>query len=132
MFKIKLLIVSASAAMLSACVVSPYPQRVVYAQPVPSGQPVPVGQPVPMSQPVPVEDTVVVDVAPPAPYVEVVPAVPFVDAIWIGGYWGWYGGRHQWVPGRWEHPRPGYTWRAHAWVNQGGRWHLHGGGWVRR
>jgi len=124
--RIPLLIASMSAVMLSACVVAPYPQRVVYSQPVPAGQPY-----YPEGQPVPVESTVVVDVAPPAPYVEVVPAIPFPDAIWIGGYWGWYGGRHQWVPGRWDHPRPGYHWRAHAWVNQGGRWHLHGGGWVR-
>jgi hypothetical protein len=119
-----LIVASTSAVLLSACVVAPYPQRVVYREPVPAGQPVLVGQPVP-------EDSVVVDVAPPAPYVEVVPAVPFAGAIWIGGYWGWYGGRHQWVPGRWEHPRPGYRWQPHAWVNQGGHWRLHAGGWVR-
>ena len=113
MSPVKLLIVSASAAMLSACVVAPYPQRVVYAQPVP------------------VEESIVVDVAPPAPYVEVVPVMPYAGAIWIGGYWGWRGGRHYWVPGRWDQPRPGYHWRAHAWVNEGGRWRLHGGGWVR-
>jgi len=106
------------ALLLSACVVSPYPQRVVYSQPVPAGQ-------------YTTEESVVVDVPPPAPYVEVVPAVPFSGAVWIGGYWGWQGGRHHWVPGRWEHPRPGYQWRPHAWVNQGGRWHLHGGGWAR-
>ena len=108
----KLLVVAMSAVMLSACVVSPYPRRVVYSEPVPA-------------------DSVIVDVAPPAPYVEVVPAIPFAGAVWLGGYWGWNGGRHQWVPGRWDHPRPGYQWRPHAWVNQGGRWHLHGGGWVR-
>ena len=111
--RIKLLVVALSALMLSACVVAPYPRQAVYAEPVP------------------VESSVVVDVAPPAPYVEVVPAIPYAGAIWIGGYWGWYGGRHQWVPGRWERPRPGYQWRPHAWVNQGGHWHLHGGGWVR-
>ena len=115
-----LIVVPLSALLLSACVVAPYPrERVVYAQPVP------------MSEPVPVESTVVVDVAPPAPYVEVVPVAPFVGAVWIGGYWGWYGGRHHWVPGRWERSRPVYHWQGHAWVNQGGRWHLHGGGLVR-
>jgi len=113
MTRFKLAAAALAALSLSACVVAPYPaHRVVYAEPVPA------------------ESTVVVDVAPPAPYVEVVPAVPFAGAIWIGGYWGWYGGRHQWVPGRWDHPRPGYQWRPHAWVNQGGRWHLHAGGWV--
>jgi len=35
------------------------------------------------------------------------------------------------VPGRWDHPRAGYQWRSPAWANQGGRWHFHGGGWVR-
>ena len=114
MTRLKLAAAALAALSLSACVVAPYPaHRVVYAEPVP------------------VESTVIVDVAPPAPYVEVVPAVPFGGAIWIGGYWGWYGGRHQWVPGRWDHPRPGYQWRPHAWVNQGGRWHLHAGGWAR-
>ena len=119
-----------STALLSACVVAPYPGgRVVYSQPVPA-----YGQPAPgYSQPVPYDsDEVVVDVAPPASYVEVVPAIPFAGAIWLGGYWGWSGGRHRWVPGRWDHPRPGYSWRPHAWDQQGGRWHLHGGGWVRR
>jgi hypothetical protein len=113
MHKLRWLIVSMSALTLSACVVAPYPRHVVYAEP--------------MS----VESQVVVDVPPPAPYVEVVPAVPFAGAVWIGGYWGWHGGRHQWVPGRWDHPRPGYQWRASAWENHGGRWHFHGGGWVR-
>ena len=120
-----LIVVPVSVLLLSACVVAPYPrERVVYSQPVYS-------QPVPVGEPVPVESTVVVDVAPPAPYVETVSVAPFVGAVWIGGYWGWHGGRHQWVPGRWERGRPGYHWQSHAWVNQGGRWHLHGGGWVR-
>ena len=113
----RLLIVSLSAALLSACVIAPYPRRAVYSEPAPSGA----------------YDSqdVVVDMAPPAPYVEVVPIIPFPGAFWIGGYWGWNSGRHQWVPGRWERPRSGYNWRPHAWVQQGGRWHLHGGGWVR-
>ena len=124
----RLLIVPLSAALLSACVVAPYPARpVVYSQPIPA-----YAQPAPVYADAPPGDEVVVDVAPPAPYVEVVPAMPFVGALWIGGYWGWAGGRHHWYPGHWEHPRAGYTWRAHAWVNEGGRWHLHGGGWVRR
>ena len=67
----------------------------------------------------------------PPPYVEVVPVIPFAGAIWVGGYWGWAGGRHQWVPGRWDRPRAGYNYRPHAWVQDGGRWHLRGGAWVR-
>ena len=121
MLPARLLIAPFSAALLSACVVAPYPGRVVYSQPVPA-----------YAQPAPgYGDEIVVDVAPPASYVEVVPVIPFAGAIWLGGYWGWGGGRHQWVPGRWDHARPGYAWRPHAWVQQGGRWHLHGGGWAR-
>lgn len=117
-------VVPLTALSLTACVVAPYPvRRVVYSQPVPvySQQPEFAYQ-----------DEVVVDSAPPAPYVEIVPAIPFVGAVWIGGYWGWRGGRHDWVGGRWEQPRNGYGWRPHAWVQQGSRWHLQGGGWVRR
>lgn len=122
----RLLIVPLAAAGLSACVVAPYPARPgVYAQPVPA-----------YSRPAPSpyydDGQVVVDLAPPAPYVEVVPALPFLGAIWLGGYWGWNGGRHAWVPGRWEQPRAGYAWRPHAWVERGGRWHGSGGGWYRR
>lgn len=121
MYSLKPIAAAAVATLaLSACVVAPYPQRVYH--PVPAG-------PGPGAYP---EGDVVVDVPPPAPYVEVVPPLPYAGAIWIGGYWGWSGGRHHWVPGRWEAPRPGYAWRPHAWVQEGGRWHLHGGGWVRR
>ena len=107
------LVVSLSAMMLSACVVAPYPRQGAYYG---AG---------------PMQSNIVVDVAPPAPYAEVVPVIPFFGALWLGGYWGWNGGRHQWVPGRWEQPRPGYAWRPYAWAQQGGRWHLHAGGWVR-
>jgi hypothetical protein len=118
MIRTRTVIVSLSAVMLlSACVVAPYPRRVVYAEPVPAQG---------YEQP-----GVIVDAAPPAPYVEVVPAIPYAGAIWIGGYWGWAGGRHQWYPGRWDRPRAGYNYRPHAWVQQGGRWHLRGGAWVR-
>jgi len=125
-----------SSLALSACVVAPYPGRAVYGAPGPGyGQPLPgYGQPVPgYGQPVPGYDqpVVVVDIAPPAPYVEMVPAMPYPGAFWIGGYWGWNGGRHQWVPGRWDRPRAGYAYHPHTWVQQGGRWHLQGGGWVR-
>jgi hypothetical protein len=119
MIQSRVLLVSMTAVMLSACVVAPYPpRRVVYAEPV---------QAAPMYQ-----EDVVVEQAPPAPYVETVPVMPFAGALWIGGYWGWDGGRHHWVPGRWEHARPGYGWRPHAWVNVNGHWHLHAGGWERR
>jgi WXXGXW repeat (2 copies) len=116
-FTCSLLVPLAAALLLSACVVAPYPRRVVYTEPVAAGSYE--------------SQEVIVGVAPPPAYVEVVPSVPYAGAVWIGGYWGWSGGRHSWVPGRWDRPRPGYRWQPHAWSQQGGRWHLHGGGWVR-
>lgn len=77
------------------------------------------------------EPDVYADVPPPQPYAEVVPVMPFPGALWIGGYWGWSGGRHQWVPGHYERPRPGYRYEPHRWENSRGRWHLRVGGWVR-
>jgi len=65
---------------------------------------------------------------PPAPYVEVQPAVPFVGAIWINGFWNWSGGRYSWVPGRYERPRPGYRWEPRRWnPSPRGGWQMHGG-----
>ena len=70
--------------------------------------------------------------APPAVYAEAPPPLPYPGAIWISGYWNWYGGRHVWVPGRYERPRPGYTWHPHRWEpGPRGGWELRGGGWVR-
>jgi hypothetical protein len=77
-------------------------------------------------------DVVVTDVAPPAPYYETVPALPFAGAVWLDGYWGWHGGRHVWVGGRYDHGRPGYSWQPHRWTQRDGRWHLQEGRWARR
>jgi len=33
------------------------------------------------------------------------------------------------VGGRWEAPRPGYRYVPHRWVQEGGGWRLHAGGW---
>ncbi|MFG6488572.1 hypothetical protein ACG04R_17930 [Roseateles sp. BYS78W] len=107
MKRTSLLLALAASALLSACIVVP-------AHPAYATGPV-----------------VVVDTPPPAPYAEVVPAMPYPGAVWISGYWGWSGGHHHWVPGYYERPRPGYRWEPHHWENQGGRWHLRVGGWIR-
>jgi hypothetical protein len=73
-----------------------------------------------------------VETAPPPDEEEIRPASPADNAVWIGGYWQWYGSdyhwhsgywdahpRGRWVPGRWEHARHGYHWIA-------GRWDRHG------
>mgnify|MGYP001159347749 CR=1 FL=1 len=114
MTRIRMMALSALALLgLSACVVAPYYPSQSYGA---AGE----------------QPLAVADGAPPAPYAEVVPVAPFIGAVWLGGYWGWRSGRHHWVPGRWDQPRPGYQWRPHRWQPMGGRWHLHGGGWMRR
>src|SRR5262245_30797478 len=50
----------------------------------------------------------VVAVAPPPLQAEYVGPPPVAGYIWLGGYWGWGGGRHVWYPGHWEAPRAGY------------------------
>ena len=71
---------------------------------------------------------IVSDVAPPAPYAEVVPVGPFPGAVWIGGYWGWAGGRHNWVAGPLGAGRPGYAWRPTAGRTGAGAGTCGGGG----
>jgi WXXGXW repeat (2 copies) len=103
---IKLTAVLLIAASLGACVVVPA-QRPYYAT-----------------------DTVV-PVAPPPPQVEYVGVPPVYGQIWIGGFWGWQGGRHVWNGGHWDAPRQGYRWAPHAWVREGNAYRLHQGHWER-
>jgi len=102
-----------AALSLTACVVAPYPAA-------------------PVAYTTPGETYTVAPMAPPAPYVETVPAMPYAGAVWINGYWNWSGGRHQWMPGHYARPMPGYHWRPHRWApSPRGGWQLHGGGWAR-
>ena len=72
-----------------------------------------------------------IQVAPPAPRVEVVPA-PRVGYVWAPGYWRWNGHRHVWINGSWIHERRGWRWQPETWVQApNGRWHLRRGYWVR-
>ena len=96
-----------SSLLLGGCIVAPAPAPYPYY----------VGEPVPA--------------APPPPRQEVIGVAPVQGYIWIGGYWGWVGGRHTWVPGRWEAPRPGYRWVPHRWVHEGQGWREHEGHWER-
>ncbi len=81
-----------------------------------------------------VDDEGVAEVAvePPPPQVEVVPAPPYVGAVWIGGRWVWRGGRHAWVGGRYVAPRVGYVYAPHRWERRGAGWRYTPGRWHRR
>ena len=71
-----------------------------------------------------------VNVAPPAPRYEVLPA-PRAGYVWQPGYWDWRGDRHYWRKGYWVRERPGYYWHPSRWENSDGRWVMRPGGWHR-
>ena len=71
-----------------------------------------------------------VDVAPPAPRHEVVPA-PRAGYLWVPGFWDWRGNRHVWSKGRWERARSGYHFHPNRWEMHDGRWQLERGRWDR-
>jgi hypothetical protein len=72
-------------------------------------------------------NTIYAPTAPPAPVVEVQPALPFIGAIWINGFWNWSGGRYSWVPGRYERGRPGYRYEPRRWMKSSRGWQMRGG-----
>ncbi len=72
-----------------------------------------------------------VEVAPPAPRVEVIPVAPSPQHFWVHGYWG-YGTAHYWVPGRYEAVRPGWAYSEARWAPIGHRWHFYPGRWYQR
>jgi hypothetical protein len=59
---------------------------------------------------------------PPAIRVEVVPASPGAEFVWIGGYHRWNGSTYVWVPGRHERrPHARAVWRPARWEQRGRR-----------
>ena len=103
-------IVFASAALLGGCAV----EAPVY---VPAVEPAPYVAPVPppvvsvyVEPPLFAPPPIAIAWAPPPLLVEAPPPLPFVGAVWIGGYWCWQG-RWVWAAGRWAAPpMAGYTW----------------------
>jgi hypothetical protein len=71
-----------------------------------------------------------VDVAPPAPRYEVVPA-PRAGYTWVPGFWDWRGRRHVWMKGHFERERAGFAYTPNRWVQEGGHWRLNRGHWDR-
>jgi len=70
------------------------------------------------------------DLAPPAPRYEVVPA-PRAGFVWAPGYWAWRDGRHVWVGGHWIRERRGMYWHPDRWEQSEGRWAFKRGAWDR-
>jgi len=71
-----------------------------------------------------------IDIAPPAPRVEVVPVVRR-GYVWAPGYWDYRGREHVWVPGRYIRERHGYHWVPDRWEQRGPHWHRTEGHWER-
>jgi hypothetical protein len=73
---------------------------------------------------------VAVQVAPPPPIVEAVPA-PREGFTWSPGHYLWRDGSYAWVSGQWIADRPGLVWAPPHWVQGAdGTWTLAGGAWV--
>ncbi len=72
-----------------------------------------------------------VEVAPPPPRHEAVPA-PRIGFVWSPGYWDWGHGRYSWTRGHWEHEHHGMHWHPNRWEQREGRWVLERGGWHRQ
>lgn len=74
---------------------------------------------------------VYVEIAPPAPRHEVVPAAR-PGYVWANGHYEWRGNQYVWVPGHWITARSGYEFREPRWVQRGnGQWYMVGGNWER-
>ena len=71
-----------------------------------------------------------VDVAPPPPRHELIPA-PRHGYVWAPGFWNWRHGRYVWVRGHWMREQRGMYWHPDRWENRDGRWVLERGGWHR-
>lgn len=71
-----------------------------------------------------------VDIAPPAPRHESIPA-PRHGYVWSPGYWDHRRGHYEWVRGTWVRERPGMYWHPNRWVERDGRWVREGGRWDR-
>lgn len=81
-----------------------------------------------MSLPASAAVGIYVDVAPPAPRYEVVPAAR-PGYVWQPGYWDWRNNRHHWVKGYWVKERHNMYWHPNRWEQHDGRWVLERGTW---
>ena len=69
-------------------------------------------------------------VPPPAVRYEQRGIAPGAGYVWIDGYWGYNGGRYNWVSGRWTRPPRGRSrWEPGRWETRRGRYHYRDGRW---
>jgi len=83
-----------------------------------------------ISMPAGAAASIYVQVAPPAPRYEVVPAERH-GYTWVPGYWDYRGTRHYWVSGHYVRNRHGYRYESSRWVEHDGGWRLERGRWAR-
>ena len=57
---------------------------------------------------------------PPPKKVEVKPAKPYKNAVWVSGHWKYTGGNYVWVSGYWTKSKPGKTWVSGHWAKRRG------------
>jgi hypothetical protein len=69
-----------------------------------------------------------VNIAPPSPRYEVVPA-PRAGYVWVPGYWDWRGNHHVWAKGHWEREHHGMYWHPNRWTESNGHYILERGRW---
>jgi hypothetical protein len=73
-----------------------------------------------------------VQIAPPAPIYETVPAAPGPGYYWVGGYWQWNGSRYVWLRGHYAYPPyGGAVWHGGHWAHGAYGWYWRGGHWGR-
>jgi hypothetical protein len=79
---------------------------------------------------VPASAATYVQVAPPAPRTEAVPAARR-GHVWVAGHWEWKNKKHHWVKGTWIRERRGYVYTQPTWQERDGRWMMQRGDWRR-
>jgi len=75
-----------------------------------------------------------INFGPPQPIVEVIPARPYPDAVWIAGYYSWHPHRHRyvWRRGYWTHaPHAHAVWTPGRWEHRHNEWVYYEGGWKK-
>jgi hypothetical protein len=80
--------------------------------------------------PIPASAQIYIDVAPPAPRHEVIPAAR-AGYVWQPGFYDWRSGHHVWVKGYWVKERQGMYWHPSRWEQRDGRWAFEKGRWDR-